>query len=1025
MTKTAIPQIIEPEVTRRTDALFLEMKDTVYKSTDKLFGMLLVCEWIAGLVTALLISPRAWSGTHSDIHIHVWTAFILGALILGRPVYLVHRDAGAAQTRQAVAIGQMLWAALLIHLTGGRIESHFLIFGSLAFLSFYRDKSVLIAASAVVVIDHILRGIFFPLSIYGVEIIEPWRWLEHTWWVVFEDFFLFKLIDQNIREMHEIADKQVELVETQKSIEALVELKTRQLKESQLRTSAEYKVAAVLSKAKNLSEAAPQILTAVVEGLAQQARYSIVIKEYESRRSLGAEPPRAQVQTDTEDQLKTLRFFCRSNMENPSGTSDDLMLCCSHPVKSKMKGTLLASLEIYTESGIELDDADSQMLTSIAGQLADFVEKRGTESENAHLAYLVQSSGDAIIGVNPDGTLSSWNSAAEQLFGYSAESLFCFPYTELIPEHRRVEQQKLLEQSLRGLQHSSLDTEILNKNGNAIDVSITMAPVLDENQHILGCSVNLREITDRKLAEKRVAEFYSIVSHELRTPLTSIRAVLGLMEGDIVEPGSTEGKELLQVARSSADRLIRLINDMLDLKKIEAGKMDMEIEPHESRELVESCLRALDGVAEEASVTLLAEHEVEGAIMADLDKTTQVLTNLVSNAIKFSPAGETVRVKVSGGKTQSNSKSDGEMLRFSVIDRGPGISDRDKELLFEKFQQIDASDSREKGGTGLGLAISKALVDCQKGEIGVESTPGQGSCFWFQMPLAPGTEVPSSKREFPHLATEQAPRTVLLVEDDQELALVLTQCLTSAGYRVEQAYNLAQARNCLKAPAPSIILLDIRLPDGNGLSLIEEIKGDERNKEIPIIIISGESAPDNGHLVGARGSKTSTASRAAIQKGSARVLDWLRKPFTEAELTRAVLRATRPARGKRILVVDDDPGLCRVIETQLTALGLDCVIANDGISALRLAKDEHPDLIILDVNLPKLNAFEILGALKESERKATPLIIYTGQDLSREQKQDLTLGLTRHLCKRSAGQEDLLQAVESLLSEIAPESPSN
>lgn len=1025
MKQVAAQQTFEPEETRKSEALFLNMKAGVYRNTDKLFGTLLICEWFAGLLTSLLISPLTWSGRHSEVHIHVWTALILGALILGRPVYLVKTAAGSSQTRQAVAIGQMLWAALLIHLTGGRIESHFLIFGSLAFLSFYRDKSLLIAASAVVFLDHVLRGIFFPVSIYGVNIIEPWRWLEHTWWVIFEDYFLFKLIDQNIREMQEIAKKQIELEETQTSIEALVELKTKQLKESQLRTSTEYRVAAILSGAQNLSEAAPEVLTAIVDGLAQESRYSIVIKEYKARRRLGAEPARAQVQTEAGDLVKTLRFFCRSNKDRPSGTSDDLMLCLSYPVKSKMKDTLLASLEIYTESGIELEEADSKMLDSITGQLADFIENRATEADNAHLAYLVQSSGDAIIGVNPDGTLSSWNSAAELLFGYSRESLSNIPYIALLPEHRRMEQQKLLEQAIRGLPHSSVDSEISRKDGNTIDVAISMAPVLDENHQILGCSVNLRDITDRKIAEKRVAEFYSIVSHELRTPLTSIRAVLGLMEGEIVEPDSTESKELLQVARSSADRLIRLINDMLDLKKIEAGKMDVEIEPQESRELVESCLRSLAGMAEEASVSLEAEYEEEGLIMADLDKVTQVLTNLVANAIKFSPVGEKVCVKVSRGKTQSNLHTDNDRLRFSVIDRGPGIADEDKQLLFEKFHQIDASDSREKGGTGLGLAISKALVECQQGEIGVQSAPGKGSCFWFQLPLAPQSQPATVKQELTLVTTEPVPRTVLLVEDDQELAIVLKKCLTTAGYKVEQAFNLEQARNCLKAPAPGIILLDIRLPDGNGLSLIEEIKTDQNNKEIPIIVISGEAAPKEVHMIDERGAHSSTASRASIQKGSARILDWLRKPFTEEDLTRAVLRATRPARGKRILVVDDDPGLCKVIETQLTTLGMDCVIANDGLSALRLAKDEQPHLIIMDVNLPKLNAFEILGALKESQRKATPLIIYTGQDLSREQKQDLTLGLTRHLCKRSAGQDDLLQAVQSLLSDISPDPPQN
>ena len=1017
MTEEAIKQVIDKEIESKSQKLFHEMLGAVHARTDHLFANLLICEWIAGLLVALVVSPRTWYGAYSDVHIHVYTAILLGGLILARPIYLALKRPGRLSTRNSIAIGQMLWAALLIHLTGGRIESHFLIFGSLAFLSFYRDRSVLVYASAVVVIDHIARGIFFPMSIYGVNIIEPWRWIEHAWWVIFEVYFLFKLINQNLDEMREISRKQAELTETRESIERVVELKTRQLKESQMRASTDYRVAAVLSNAKNLGEAAAELMNALISGLTMSVRYSIVLKEYEAGSRFTKTKPSDSTE-ENETQRKTLRFFCRSNREQPSGSSDDLMLCLKLPIESNMKGGLMARMEVYTEAGGSIDEADQQMLKAVAGQLADFLDKRATEAENEHLAYLVQSSGDAIVGVNLDGTLSSWNNAAEILVGYQSEHLIGFPYLSLIPEGRRQEQEELFRDATAGILKKPVDTEILNGQGKCIDVSITMAPVMDENHQILGCSVILRDITDRKLAEKRVAEFYSIVSHELRTPLTSIRAVLGLIEGGIVEPGSGEAQELVQVARASADRLIRLINDMLDLKKIEAGKMDMDFEPTSTRELVESCLQALTGMAEEAEVSVSAEHSFERLVRADRDKATQVLTNLVANGIKFSPPGQSVLVKVSKGETPA--KTGEETVRFSVYDRGPGIAEADKVKLFEKFQQLDASDSREKGGTGLGLAISKAIVEQHKGSIGVDSSPGQGSCFWFELPLAQDSNTtasaPPAKTDLPVL-----PRSVLLVEDDQGLSTVLTHCLTNAGYRVEQAFNLAEARICLKN-SPSVILLDVRLPDGNGLSLIEEIKAEGKTKDIPIIVISGEEAPPDGYG-DPEGNNGQTDSgkrhfRPTIQKGSARVLDWLRKPFTEEELTRAVVRATKPSAGKRILVVDDDPGLCKVIETQLVSLGMACVLANDGLTALRLAKDEQPNLIILDVNLPQLNAFEILGALKEGERKATPLIIYTGQDLSREQKQELTLGLTRHLSKRSAGQEDLLQAVQTLLSDI-------
>lgn len=247
----------------------------------------------------------------------------------------------------------------------------------------------------------------------------------------------------------------------------------------------------------------------------------------------------------------------------------------------------------------------------------------------------------------------------------------------------------------------------------------------DHGQVVQLCGV-ADDISDRKEAEKRVSEFYSTVSHELRSPLTSIRGSLGLIESGLVGEVSEEASTFVTIARIESDRLIRLINSILDLRKIEAGKMELKYQKTKVADLLQSTVASLAGMAHEAHVTLLTAPSCDDEIQLDRDRIIQVLTNLVSNSIKFSKEHSTVVVKA---ERQS------ECIYFSVADEGAGIAARDLSKLFGKFQQLDSTDSRSQGGTGLGLAISKALVEQHGGEIGVESEPGKGSKFWFTVPI--------------------------------------------------------------------------------------------------------------------------------------------------------------------------------------------------------------------------------------------------------------------------------------------------
>ena len=583
----------------RTQALFHEHQQSVYRRTDRLFGCLLLGQWLAGILIALWVSPRTWAGQFSDVHIHVWTAIVLGALITFWPVFLAFTQPGKVTTRHVIAVGQMLYAALLIHLTGGRIETHFHIFGSLAFLSFYRDWRVLITASIIVVADHLLRGIFFPLSVYGVTTIEPWRWVEHAWWVLFEDIFLIRACLSNVQEMHLTAHRQAEVEQINANIEKTVCLRTDQLSRAKLRLSTQYAVVRILAETGTWNEALTKILKAIATCmLGDCGRTWCAYWSVDSNGTLSCieslQLPEGTLQRFAEISKETTfaigtgipgRVWVSHSSASIADISQDenlprqvvaieCKLSSAFGLPVIDQDTMLGVIEFFTEKPLELDDDVLEMLQTIGQQIGQFVMRKGTEQERNRLASVVQHATDAIFTESGNGIITSWNRGAEQIFGYTADQAKGQRASMLLPADKEEDLLTLNSQVSSGERIDDYETQRLTKGGELIDVSISWAPILDESENRAGYSVTMRDIRERKAAEKRVSEFYSVVSHELRTPLTSIRGALGLLEGRIVEISSAEAMELVEVARSSSDRLIRLINDMLDLKKIESGKME-------------------------------------------------------------------------------------------------------------------------------------------------------------------------------------------------------------------------------------------------------------------------------------------------------------------------------------------------------------------------------------------------------------------------------------------------------------------
>ncbi len=351
------------------------------------------------------------------------------------------------------------------------------------------------------------------------------------------------------------------------------------------------------------------------------------------------------------------------------------------------------------------------------------------EHSEAKFKQLIEASPGGIVMTDQFGKIVLVNSQIEKLFGYSRSELSGQPVEIFVPEEFRAKHTQYVSEFVKHPVERPIGTYLdlhgQHKNGTKIPVDISLALLSQNHDHFILASII--DITERKEAEKRVSEFYSAMSHELRTPLTSIGGALELLVTEQVGRLSAKTTELVNVAYVESQRLIRLVNDILDIRKIEAGKLELNSKKSLISTLINQTLDEIRNMEANFNVSIVKQICDDLEITCDEDRFIQVLTNLLSNAIKFSPAGSEVTImeKI----TEPN------VVRISVIDNGLGIPSNLQHKLFGKFQQLNQVGSRSKGGTGLGLAISKAIVEQHKGRIGVESEEGKGSTFWFELPL--------------------------------------------------------------------------------------------------------------------------------------------------------------------------------------------------------------------------------------------------------------------------------------------------
>ncbi len=445
----------------------------------------------------------------------------------------------------------------------------------------------------------------------------------------------------------------------------------------------------------------------------------------------------------------------------------------------------------------------------------------------------------AIYSTEPSGVITRFNQTAERWLGYS-ENEVCGHLTPAA-FHERGELKRYSEQLMRNhgvAATSGVDTllamprngypehrewTLVRKDGTRFPASLSVVPLEGTHGEIHGFVLVANDLSHQKEVENLKNEFVSTVSHELRTPLTSIRGSLGLLAGGVAGPIPAPAKSLLDIAHRNAERLILLVNDILDIEKIEAGKMRFTMKSLDLDALAGEAMQNAEGLAATRAVRLERRARQPGLrVYADEQRLLQVMANLLSNAIKYSPEGGTVEVDVNVHDGQG---------RVQVTDHGPGVPEASQSRIFQKFYQADSSSAREKGGTGLGLSICKALVERMDGRVAFTSRPGD-TCFELTLP-AESTDPATTRRRGGEMA-------VLVVEDDYAMAELLRRLLEDIA-PVVVARTLAQAREQIPMQRFALAILDLGLPDGSGADLVPLLR--EHQARTPILVFSEHEMP--------------------------------------------------------------------------------------------------------------------------------------------------------------------------------------
>ncbi len=563
------------------------------------------------------------------------------------------------------------------------------------------------------------------------------------------------------------------------------------------------------------------------------------------------------------------------------------------------------------------------------------------------------------------------------------------------------------------------DNEVFwRQDGSSFAVEYMTTPII-ENDKITGAVVTFRDITERKQSEaalqeainaaenaRAVAEaanlsksqFLANMSHELRTPLNAIIGYSEMLQEEAEDSGQEEFIPDLQRVHAAGKHLLGLINDVLDLSKIEAGKMELHLETFDIAQLFNDVVNTIQPLMEKKNNTLTIQRaDALGEMYADMTKLRQIVLNLLSNAAKFTEHG---LISIEACR---EIKDEEDWIRICVTDDGIGMTLEQQQKLFKPFTQADSSTTRKFGGTGLGLAITKKFVEMMGGNISVVSEFGHGSMFTIQLPTLVSDPIIQPTEEL----LLKGDGIVIVIDDDSMVRELLRDYLSQRGYAVAVAADGKEGLRLAKKLRPDAIILDVKMPGVDGWKVLSTLKSDSLLADIPVVMMSVEEYKNQGYAQGAT--------------------DYLVKPVRHEELV-GILKKYHIGDDSQslVMVVEDDTVIRELIASMINAAGLRVFKAENGKVALEHIEHKHPTLILLDLRMPVMDGFEFLSHLREHEKwRSIPVVVLTSSHLTAEEQASLQGEVVNIFQKQTYNRDDLLLHVHQLISSSKPDADNS
>jgi PAS domain S-box-containing protein len=645
---------------------------------------------------------------------------------------------------------------------------------------------------------------------------------------------------------------------------------------------------------------------------------------------------------------------------------------------------------------------------------------------------LIESTGDGIYGVDLHGNCTFLNAAGARMLGLARDTIVGKPMHAL-SQHSYADgnaypvEESPIHQAARSGKGVRIDEEVFwRPDHSSFQVEYNANPICHEG-NVEGVVVAFSDITARRNAEAELlrakeeaetakadaeaanvakSEFLANMSHELRTPLNAVIMYSELLQEEAVDRGVESFVPDLERIRAGGKHLLALVNGVLDLSKIEAGKMDLYLETFDIASMVKDVATTVEPLVHKKSNKLILRFSPDiGTMHADLTKVRQILFNLLSNASKFTENG-TITIDV------SRAAGVGGWITFRVSDTGIGMSSEQLQKLFQPFTQADASTTRKFGGTGLGLVISRSFCQMMGGDVVVESRPGEGSAFTVTLPgnlFNPALVDPAGPATSGHTALSGT--TVLVIDDEPAVRDLMSRSLSCEGIRIITAADGEEGLRKANEMHPDMIFLDVMMPKMDGWSVLTALKADPILMQIPVVMLTIVTNKEMGYVLGAS--------------------EYLTKPIDRDRLADVIDKYRPKDPGRIVLVVDDDIATRQVLRRTLIRQGWSVVEAENGRVALERVATQKPSLIMLDMMMPEMDGFAFLAALrKDTASASTPVVVLTSKDLTPDERAQLTGNVERILQKGAYSREALLSEVKNIVALCAkkkanPEIPSS